>query len=786
MALAGILGFGHGTVAGIATGNTDSRYVSAQTGVAVSTSSPKHGTYSASFTGSSVVRNVQLNSSLLVGLDNVVVASGYLYFITSLPTVGADCFVVPTLAGDLFIYFKESNSKMAATWEGGSEVEGPVVAANTWYHFDISVDTSANPSRLKWKVDSVAQTDVTISQAATTISNFTDGRVDSGTSDNRYNSWVYSLTAGDYPLGPHKVLELVADTGGTATEIGTANALCRFTLNGTVLDTTFNSTDILAAVSDLPPTIGATASGVYQRTSGSGNFVRIPMTSYTLAAGESIAGLRPHVTGWAGSTTANNLVIRAFDGTNTDTIFASADPNFDNSTTTPGWVCKMYTPSGGWSQAKLDALNIDIGGSTDISPVPGAHFIGADLAIKLSLSATVGQVVETDTAQAITAKKIRAVGQVTETDTAQAITEASGLTATVSTATETDTAQAISAHKYLILGAVTETNTARAIGPVHVQAVGRVAETNTSQAVSVKKTLLVGQVTETDAARGITGAKVRAVGQVTETDTARNLTSQKLLAVGQVVETDAARALAVNKTLLVDRAVETDAALIITSPGDIVGMIDQVIETDTAQDIVVHKKLILTGVTEIDLAQSIAHARSATVGQVIETDFAQAILARKTLALGRCTEVDMAQAITVKRTLIIGQVIETDTARSISRSQLVSVGRASEIDTAQALTHRKYRVVGQVVEEDTARPITNQGVPEVGLVNKHVSYLLQKTVGGNAQYVKRRPSTVTALAADTNPRLRVGHTGEAYGNASVGVPERSEPNANEVAVYVRY
>lgn len=65
----------------------------------------------------------------------------------------------------------------------------------------------------------------------------------------------------------------------------------------------------------------------------------------------------------------------------------------------------------------------------------------------------------------------------------------------------------------------------------------------------------------------------------------------------------------------------------------------------------------------------------------------------------------------------------------------------------------------------------------VAKVNRHVAYLQQKTVGGNANYVKRRPAIITAFATDTNPRLRVRHytvpSTETYGSAGVGIPRKT-------------
>lgn len=71
-------------------------------------------------------------------------------------------------------------------------------------------------------------------------------------------------------------------------------------------------------------------------------------------------------------------------------------------------------------------------------------------------------------------------------------------------------------------------------------------------------------------------------------------------------------------------------------------------------------------------------------------------------------------------------------------------------------------------------------------VKRHVAYLLLHTYGGNTAYVKRRPCIITGFATDTNPILRCRHTGEVYGNAAVGVPRRTNPDANVTGVYVSY
>jgi hypothetical protein len=73
--------------------------------------------------------------------------------------------------------------------------------------------------------------------------------------------------------------------------------------------------------------------------------------------------------------------------------------------------------------------------------------------------------------------------------------------------------------------------------------------------------------------------------------------------------------------------------------------------------------------------------------------------------------------------------------------------------------------------------------PKVG---RHVRYLLQKTYDGNPAYVKRRSATITGFAADGLPILRVGHSGEVYGNATNGVAQKTNPTATTTGVYVTY
>lgn len=140
------------------------------------------------------------------------------------------------------------------------------------------------------------------------------------------------------------------------------------------------------------------------------------------------------------------------------------------------------------------------------------------------LSATVSQVVETDSAQAITwAPKIRAAAQALETDLAQIISRRK--TAGVAQASESDAAQGLSARK--------------------TRAAAQVAETDLAQAVSRSKTKALSQPLETDLAQAVARLKAKLIAKAAESDLAQPVTRQtgQSIAVAQVVESDVAQAI---------------------------------------------------------------------------------------------------------------------------------------------------------------------------------------------------------------------------------------------------
>ena len=178
----------------------------------------------------------------------------------------------------------------------------------------------------------------------------------------------------------------------------------------------------------------------------------------------------------------------------------------------------------------------------DAWPSSGAWDIGFDYYVASGHTISVGQVTETDSAQAISRRKVKAFGQAAETDVAQPITASGAKTIAVGRVTETDLAQAVASRKLKAFGQVAESDTAQAFSKQKVVRLWQVTETDTAQAITASgpKRINVGQIVETDVAQAFTRFRRKLFGQVAETDTAFAISRRKIRTVRQVGETDSA------------------------------------------------------------------------------------------------------------------------------------------------------------------------------------------------------------------------------------------------------
>lgn len=385
-------GFNFGTTAGWATGNTGNKIFDAITGTpTITTSNPRTGTYALEISASAATEAVAWDSNTIgSGQNRGRVVTG-VYFPTSLPAADVVIaqFTVDTL--DAQLRYNNDTGKLAVAWQGSSEVDGPSVSANTWYMVEMSIDVSSASYTLDWWVDTSAQAQATVSNSAGSITGWSWGTaVTSQTYTARFDdTTVWTDTASIAgPKGKHKVVILTPDTGGSL-DVSTINTAEWQTFAGaTPTLSAWNATTALGAVDEIPVGLGASADGFCRITGTDADFVGIPMTSYTLAAGESVAAARMLACCWAASATTCTHSFASYNGTTATTLLAAADINTDNSSTAPAWVCKMLTLADVNTQGEIDALQFRFG-CTDSTPDAGIHAIYAEFSIAEAVSGDV-------------------------------------------------------------------------------------------------------------------------------------------------------------------------------------------------------------------------------------------------------------------------------------------------------------------------------------------------------------------------------------------------------------
>jgi hypothetical protein len=371
-------GFEFGTENGIGAGTFDGATGVAGTDYKVVAGTPVVGSYVGQVTTLNNKNYFWNTTTLGSSKTDLVVSLRFMF--STLPTSANDFHSIDTAAGTdrAGFYYDPADQKIHAWILSATQAATSTIAVNTWYTLQFRYSCSANPNTLDWTFNGTAQTSVSNGSAgATTVTRYALGNRGGTNGVVNFDDTAVSVTNGDYPLPVYQVRMVGVDTAGTTTQIGTVNATVRFTANGT-LDGSHSSSAILTALSEVPPTIGASASGVTQQTAGAGNAVEIPMATYTLTGGETIAGCRLYLAGWAASALAANLGFRAWNGTAETTLHGdTVATGFDNANI--GWYVFMY--SGVTNQTTLDALTARIGYSTDVSPTPGAHAVYAELLI---------------------------------------------------------------------------------------------------------------------------------------------------------------------------------------------------------------------------------------------------------------------------------------------------------------------------------------------------------------------------------------------------------------------
>jgi hypothetical protein len=365
----------------------------------------RSGSYSLKLSATSAIENATKtrHTGVLDAIDrdeNKLVERFHFYFDTSLPGNDVELYSaeVGSLSNGMKITYRTASQKIGVTVGSGTEVlSDATVAANKWIGVDFRY-RSGTTHTCEWQVDydsldasigPVAQTTVTqTGMSGGYISPVRVGWSTATTATVYYDDIVTGSMSGQYPIGDVRIMPVTVDQTDTPTITGTSTNFKTFTSNGTLA--TWSGTTARALLDDVPPTIGASADGITQIAAASGDYVTVPMATYTAAPLYSVRAARWYVAGWAASTTTATCHLYGYDNDGVQRAFmwsgaTPADPNWDD--TTLRWWSQMHyqapvTTNYRLSQANVNGLALRFGMSTDATPDIGIHSVLVEVAVQ--------------------------------------------------------------------------------------------------------------------------------------------------------------------------------------------------------------------------------------------------------------------------------------------------------------------------------------------------------------------------------------------------------------------
>lgn len=381
-----LTGFGPGTLLGANVGTAPYIPLLVGTPAVVADATTASG-YALEITASAATEGVGLSAAAL-GSPNALVDNFRVMFPGSLPAGDVDLAPIQTDGTNNWaVRYRASDSTLTAgiAGGGGTPAVGPVAVPDTWYLVERYLERVN--FLLHWRVNQVAQADYALPTGGLVTNAYLGPALNAATATVRFTDWMASVTPADYPLGDCRVYSLRVDSAGTLVLTGTAANWSTYTANGTLA--AWNAATALANIDEVPFTIGAGNDGLVQIAIATGDFVSIPLTSYTLLPGEVVMGARMVVLGWAASATAATLGFGFYNGTSEETLQAgTVNPGFNASTTLPSWFAKMVTLANINTQGKIDGAQIRSGRSSDANPDEGLGGGVIELAIRAAPAAT--------------------------------------------------------------------------------------------------------------------------------------------------------------------------------------------------------------------------------------------------------------------------------------------------------------------------------------------------------------------------------------------------------------
>jgi len=395
-------GFEWGTAAGLATKGADASargLVDAMTGTPVIVATtPRTGSYCLELSSTAAAANISWVSSGAGALSvSKTIAARVAFRIVGTPAADIDLFTLESASSvTVTVRWRVASGKIGVQINTATEaLSNAAVAVDTWLAVDIGAvgDASTFVQSVDWTLDYGDGVPITQTAPGTVVGSAPSrwdvriGWAAATTATVRYDDIVICKDSRSHPLGNMTVQMVKADPAGTVSVVGTAADFKTFTANGTMA--AWNDAAALAAIDEIPPTIGASADGIAQAGPDAAAYVQIPMATVTAAPSNVIRGVRMLACGWSAAAQVNTIGLAYQLGSETAVSLLGSpnvNPGFTNSTTDPTWQANMVRPVPGqlfmWSQARLDGLKFRMGFSGDATPDVGLHAIYAEVALQ--------------------------------------------------------------------------------------------------------------------------------------------------------------------------------------------------------------------------------------------------------------------------------------------------------------------------------------------------------------------------------------------------------------------
>lgn len=319
----------------------------------------RSGAYSLRIADASATSTVRALRSVTA---SSVIITRFAVRLSSLPTVTSNLAYVDS-ATDLVFRYNATSQRFQLVLGASTATWASPVSAGTWYLIDLRYDLSANLNVGDWRVNGVAQTQVSRSATPATANGFAIGATaNASVYMANYDDLFVATQPTAYPIEDSRVVPLAPNSIGTS--IGAGN----FQNNdGTAIDA--NSWQRL---DDAP--MSSSADYVRQQAASGTSYVELGLQDTPETCIREVSAVLAY---HAAGTAADNGKTSIFDGATETVVFSG-----DMSQTALQYKSAVLTPAAGiWSQGTLNGLVARMGYSTDSTPNPYWDSIMLEVAV---------------------------------------------------------------------------------------------------------------------------------------------------------------------------------------------------------------------------------------------------------------------------------------------------------------------------------------------------------------------------------------------------------------------